>query len=218
MPIKFQVEILSMKLKEDLSTIPNIEILTSLERERRTQKGQFNLALLSEAFQAWLQGQPNIDLRNLVMEELLTESAIDTLGASLSPDGAGSEQDSFRKFVAWLVKIDLALPDNPQVLQFLSNDTVLLGLAAAVGDAERNAVLRPRMEAGLNRLETLAQESATDPLGIEEFEKVRKGIDPARVNVGQATRAMVFLAFREYFLADGTKAMEDCWRFAGGQA
>jgi hypothetical protein len=74
------------------------------------------------------------------------------------------------------------------------------------------------MEKGLTRLEKLLHESVNDPLGIEEYERVRKGIDPARANVGQATRAMVFLAFREYFLADGTKILEDCWRFAAGQA
>jgi hypothetical protein len=74
MSIKHQVEILSMKLSEELASIEGIEILTALEARRRTKKGQFNLAPLAQAFQAWLQGQPNIDLRNLVMEQLLADS------------------------------------------------------------------------------------------------------------------------------------------------
>ena len=96
MSIKHQVEILSMKLQEELVAIPRLEILSSIEADRRTRQGQFHLAKLSRAFQAWLQGTPNIDLRNLVMEQLLVESAIETLGSSLAGQRNQTERDEFK--------------------------------------------------------------------------------------------------------------------------
>jgi len=216
MSIKHQVEILSMKLNEELSTIEGIEIITALGAQRRTHKGQFQLAKLSETFQAWLQGQPNLDLRNLVMEQLLTESAIDVLGSSLKGRIPSEEKDAFRVLVEWLVAVDYALPDV--FLQFLSNETVLQGIGAAVGSAERNQTLQPRMEECLRTLlDKVKTEPEKDSFGISRFEELRKGIDPSKVNVGQATRDMVFKAFQEYFVSNGYKTMQECWNFAAGQ-
>ena len=213
MSIKHQIEILSMKLKEELSTISGIEVI--IGSQRRTRKGQFQLAKLSETFQAWLQGQPNLDLRNLVMEQLLTESAIEVLGSSLKGDRPTQEKDAFMSFIEWLVAIDQSLPDS--ALQFLSNETVLQGLGAAVGFAERNSTLQPRMEQCLKLLlEKTRSEPLSDPFGIVEFDRLRRGIDPAKVNVGQATRDMVFRSFKEYFINNGIEAMPKCWEVAAG--
>ncbi|MFC2045885.1 hypothetical protein ACFLUH_04325, partial [Chloroflexota bacterium] len=120
-------------------------------------------------------------------------------------------------FVEWLVKIDYSLPNSS--IQFLSNETVLQGLGAAVGFAERNPILQPRMKHCLVLLqEQLESDPSGDPIGIGEFDRLRKGIDPARVNVGQATREIVFRAFREYFMSDGTENMSRCWEIAAGMS
>ncbi|NOK34550.1 hypothetical protein HMI49_15220 [Corallococcus exercitus] len=215
MPIKHQVEILSMKLRAELSSIPGITIVTSLEAKRRVHSGQFHLSKISQAFQAWLQGQPNVDLRNSVMEQLVAESAIETLGSSLGTKPAGAPKDSFKSLMEWFVAIDRRLP--AESMDFLGNETVLQGIAAAVGAAERNPSLADRMHRGLEKLRGAVESSpGTDPLAIQSFEEIRKGIDTAKRNVGQATRDMVFRAFQEYFVMDGNKTMQECWRFAGG--
>jgi hypothetical protein len=214
MSIKHQVEILSMKLQEELRVIPGLEILSSIEADRRTRQGQFHLSKLSQAFQAWLQGTPNIDLRNLVMEQMLVESAIETLGSSLAGQRNQTERDEFKAFVEWVVTADRALP--PEV-NFFANETVLQGIAAAVGTAERNTLLRDRMKRAMTALlSALGSSPSSDPLGLSAFESLRKGIDPAKVNVGQATREMVFKAFQEHFVSDGLKSMAECWNFAAG--
>lgn len=213
MSMKHQVEILSFKLKDELATIPGIEIVTSLESRRRVRGGQFHLSKLSQAFQAWLQGQPNVDLRNTVMEQLVAESAIETLGSVIGSQSPASGGDSFKELVRWLVEIDHLLPD----MDFLGNETVLQGIAAAVGAAERSQTLAGRMKSGLTRLrDELRENPNTDPLAVEDFKALKGGIDTAKRNVGQATREMVFRAFQEYFVADGNKTMQECWRFAGG--
>lgn len=125
--VRQHIEILSIKLQEELSTIPQIKIFTSFKPEGRAHKGEFYLNNLSRAFQAWLQGQPNLEIRNLVIAQLVTESVINTLGSSLV---------GFKEFVSWLVDLDYALSEEQ--FGFLSNETVLQGIAAAVGAAERN--------------------------------------------------------------------------------
>jgi hypothetical protein len=213
MSVKRQVEVLSMKLREDLGVIPNIEILLSLAEERRVRAGQFTLAKLSQAFQAWLLATPNIDVRNIVMEQLLAESAIETIGTSLP--GAPAN-DEFKSLVQWFVNMDrLVWSTNSQ---FFSNETVLLGIAAAVGSAQRNETLRDRMQRCLKSLRDQAAHGGSDVLAIARFNELRRGVDVAKVNVGQFTREMVYRAFQELFVSDGTKSMQDCWAFGAAQS
>jgi hypothetical protein len=211
MSMRHQIEVLSMKLKDDLSSIPNIEILTSLSAQRRSRPGQFVLAKLAQAFQAWLQGSPHIDVKNTVMAQLLAESAIDTLGSSLYGDGI---HDDFRALVEWFVNMDLALWDLDY--RFFANETVLLGIAAAVGSAQQNKMLRPRAKTGLDSLlsSTLADPSA---LAVDQFYDLRQGEDVRKINVGEFSREMIYRAFREYFISDGTKTMKECWSFGAAQ-
>lgn len=215
MSMKHQIEVLSMKLYEELSDVDGIDIFTSTEGRRRTRAGQFQLAKLAQAFQAWLQGQPNLDLRNTIMEKMLGESAIETLGKSLEDDDERGH-DSFKELISWIVKLDVASARTE--IEFFGNETVLLGLAAAVGAAEQNDDIRPRAS---KCMEALSQRYIVRPLEdhlkLAAFEELRKGFDTAKVNVGQATRDLVFGAFQEHFISDGMKPMDDCWRFAAGR-
>lgn len=213
MSIKRQVEVLSMKLREDLADIQGLDIRMSLSSQRRTHAGQFVLANLSQAFQAWLQGAPNLDVRNTVMEQLLAESAIDTLGTSLS---GAAVHDDFKALVSWFVELDgYAWQTDPR---FFANETVLLGISAAVGTAQRNNSLRDRVRRCLDLLRDEAAQGRVDVLGIKRFDELRQGVDVRKVNVGQFTRDMVYRAFQEFFISSGTKSMEECWAFGASQA
>lgn len=218
MSIKHQVEILSMKLEEDLGTINNLTVFTSISGRRRTQPGQFQLAKLSQAFQAWLQGQPKVDLKNTVMEQLLAENAIDALGADAGRlEGGAGAGIGFKALVEWLVAMDFLMSDQHR--DFLANDTLLLGLSAAVGAAERNESLKPRMETCLTSLLARARVDTADRvLEVDLYDQLRAGIDPSKRNVGDATRDLVYYAFQEYFLSSGLKDMAECWRFAAGRS
>lgn len=211
MSVKHQVEVLSSKLVGDLQGIPNLVIFRVLDTRRRTQPGQFPLAKIAQAFQAWLQGQPNLDLRNTVMEELLAESAIEVLGQTV-PVGTNTQNpDGFHRYAAWLVQLDVALDvDN---ISFLGNETVILGLSAAVGAMERNEALANRVWPALDRLlEDVRRSRDSDPAALATFEKLRQGIDASKVNIGLATREMVFNAFKEYIRGSGDTPMHECWQ------
>jgi hypothetical protein len=210
MSVKHQVEVLSSKLIDDLSDIPNLDIFRVADTRRRAQPGQFPLAKLAQAFQAWLQGQPNLDLRNTVMEELLAESAIEVLGNSVGEGIPGNaNDDGFNKFITWVVDLDVALgPDN---IQFLANETVLLGISAAVGALERSEILSKRVWPALDALLDSVRLRGSSAIGLATFDTVKQGIDSSKLNVGVATRELVFTAFKEYIRGAAETPMDECW-------
>lgn len=216
MSVKHQVEVLSSKLVGDLAGIPQLDIFRLSDVRRRAQPGQFPLAKIAQAFQAWLQGQPNLDLRNTVMEELLAESAIEVLGQTV-PIGANQvNPDGFHRYVDWLVRIDTAL--GLEHLSFLGNETVLLGLSAAVGAMERNETLSNRLWPALTSLlEKVQLRPQEDPMGVRTFDALRQGIDSSKINVGLATREMVFNTFKEFIRAAGDTEMNECWQIGAAR-
>lgn len=216
MSIKHQVEILSQNIKSELQGIPGIEIIDA--GRRRVRAGQFQLSKLSLCFQAWLQGAPNVDVRNVVVEQMLADTALETLGTTLRPGTPSSDEDAFRNFVEWLVRVDVYVGGRD--LEFFGNETVLQGLAAAVGSVQRSPEGPARLEAALRKLEQDEASGAylkLDVIGIDVYNLIRKGIDPSKKNVGEATRSLVFYAFMEYFYSSGNKPMEDCWHLAGAR-
>jgi hypothetical protein len=216
MSMKHQIEVLSSRLKHSLLTIPGVEIFTVSEPRRRTRPGQFQLAKLSQAFQAWLQGQPNVDLRNVVMEELLAEGAIETLAQSLGGEDQASDGSGFNRVVKWIVQMDQAL--GVPGVAFFGNETVLQGVCAAIGAGERHERIADRVWPALDALAALAETgSAEDALAVDTFERLRTGFDVRRINVGVATRELVFGAFQEQFFSGGLRSMRECWEIAASR-
>jgi hypothetical protein len=145
------------------------------------------------------------------MEELLAESAIEILGQTVPIGANHGDPEGFQRYVTWLVNLDQALGvDN---ITFLGNETVILGLSAAVGSMERNEALSSRVWPALQGLLTVLQENpSADPVALQTFNALRQGIDSSKVNVGQATREMVFNAFKEYIRGAGETPMHECWQ------
>jgi hypothetical protein len=215
MSMKHQLEIVAENMQSELGSVKGLDVLTSLGARRRSAPGQFQLSSLAGAFQAWLQRQPHINLRNAVTEQLLADEAIEALGRGMSPNG-NDGGDEFTNFVGWLVELDTRLgPDN---LIFLGNDTVMLGISAAVSTAFANDDLKSRSQQALAKL--LAD---IDSNGIETalapnmFSELRAGFDVKKINVGKATRDFVNYAFSEFIWSGGSKTMPECWVIASAR-
>ena len=98
-------------------------------------------------------------------------------------------------------------------ISFLGNETVILGLSAAVGAMERNETLSPRVWPALGGLLAAVRgQPDDDPLAIRTFEALRQGIDSSKINIGVATREMVFNTFREFIRGAGETPMRECWQ------
>jgi hypothetical protein len=209
MSIKHQIEIISNKMADELGDVADLEVIKTLDKRRRTRSGQFQLVLITQAFQAWLQGQPNVDLRNVIAEQLLADEAVDTLGESLS---GADETNRFKEYFAWLVRLDHRL--GQEHLGFLAQDTVIQGLSAAVGKATKNPRMLARLDEAMAELERRAVvEGAAAAFAVDAFYELRKGIDVKTRNVGEATRDLVFRAFSEFIRSPETPMIEH-WTFA----
>ncbi|MDD1496900.1 hypothetical protein PVA19_00620 [Agrobacterium sp. CNPSo 3708] len=209
MSMKHQIDILSGGLAKDLEDLNGLEIIKVRDHKRRVKPGQFHLSTLAQAFQAWMQRSPNVDRTNLVVETMVVDEALDSLGIDLSEDDA-NQRDGFRQFVDWMLRLDRALGDERN--RFFGNDTVVLGFAAAVGFAHKNDLLQDRLSKSMEKLvKDTESGSDFDPLGVETFDQIRRAVDTKRTNVGEATRGLVFRAVREYIMQDGTSPMTECW-------
>lgn len=209
MSMKHQIEILSSGLASDIGDLPGIDIIRTKDHRRRVRPGQFHLAILAQAFQAWIQRSPNVDRTNLVVETMAVDEALDSLGIDLTVD-EGQQRDGFRQFVGWMLELDFALGE--EFHRFFGNDTVVLGFAAAVGFAHKNEMLQERLPVAMsNLISRMRDENEVDPLGVGVFEEIRKSVDVKRSNVGEATRGLVFRAVREYIMQEGISSMSECW-------
>ena len=208
MSMKHQIDILSGGLAKDLQDLPGIEIIKLKDHKRRVRAGQFHLSTLAQAFHAWMQRSPNVDRTNLVVETMVVDEALESLGIDLTAED-GDQRDGFRRFVGWLLQLDHAIGDSQN--RFFANDTVVLGFAAAIGFAHKNQTLQDRLPRSMDKLVGFASSGASDPLGVETFDQIRRSIDTKRSNVGEATRGLVFRAFREYIMQAGTSPMVECW-------
>ena len=208
MSMKHQIDILSGGLAEDLQDLPGIEIMRLKDHKRRVRAGQYHLSTLAQAFQAWMQRSPNVDRTNLVVETMVVDEALESLGIDLS-DNDGNQRDGFRQFVGWLLRLDQALGDTHN--RFFGNDTVVLGFAAAIGFAHKNEILQDRLSGAMNKMIADAEQDKDNPLGVLTFDEIRRSVDTKRSNVGEATRGLVFRAVREYIMQEGTSPMVECW-------
>jgi hypothetical protein len=208
MSMKHQIDILSTGLADDLSDLEGLEIIKVKDRKRRVKPGQFHLSVLAQAFQAWLQRSPNVDRTNLVVETMIVDEALESLGIDLAEEGEDN-RDSFRQCVEWMIKLDTRL--GADHVKFFGNDTVILGFAAAIGFCHKNERLNGRITGAMHQLIENTDWSDANPMGIETFDQIRRGIDTKKFNVGEATRNLVFHSFREFILQEGASSMEDCW-------
>jgi hypothetical protein len=208
MSMKHQIDILSGGLANDLQDLEGIEIFRVKEHKRRVRPGQYHLSTLAQAFQAWMQRSPNVDRTNLVVETMVVDEALESLGIDLTAED-GNQRDGFRQFMEWILALDQALGDEQH--RFFGNDTVVLGFAAAIGFAHKNDVLKKRLPEAMSKLIGEAQGDAGIALAVETFEQMRKTVDTKRSNVGEWTRGLVFRAIREYIMQGGTSSMMDCW-------
>lgn len=72
------------------------------------------------------------------------------------------------------------------------------------------------MELALNKLQTVLQSAnpGDDPLGMDNFVRMRSEINPRKINVGLATRRLITNGFKEYFRDAGDTSLAECWTLA----
>ncbi|MGF1842293.1 hypothetical protein L4C39_03735 [Vibrio clamense] len=241
MSMRHQIELLFMSLKETISEkISDIDIFIERDGQRRTLSNKYSLSILASAYQAFLTKGTEVDKNNIVSDELMKNSVMD------SSENEHTEQfNDFIDYFKIVKKIDEKLWDkyselnDPERLAalkainekertveeqseflklsayknahlWLGNENVMLSLFCAIAQFKSTGK-EDRVKQALLKLEN---NTSPDPIEIVTYEALKSGINPRKSNVGHATRKLLLNGFKEYFRDEGDTNFAMCWEQA----
>lgn len=236
MSIRHQLELLFASLQDSiLQRLPGVEIYLERDNTRRTRPKKFAFDGIVTAYQAMITGSPEIQKANLVANELIESSALD-----LGEQGVSEQFERFVEMLKRYVEFDeqaariyegrLAIADvdddaNPGgtnqkvaagAANWFATSNVMAAFFAAVAQFGKGEQRKRRVDGALDALGRILESAsqASDPLGLEEFAKLRSGFLPRKVNVGVATRRLLTNGFKEFFREGGEVPLAGCWTLA----
>ncbi len=218
MSLRHQIEVIFNTYKDVLQDrVQDLVIFTERDGGRRTSPGKFAFDRIVDAYQCFLNKSQEIKKDNVVAQQMKEEEVL----------SANEEEwdDRFKDFIEYLkrfVQIDKAAqlaysrqpsPGAADILEWLGSDNVLQSFFAAVAEFKHSSPEREgRINAALDKLhDQLGAVTEPDPLGFEVYSNVAKGFNVRKVNVGNATRRLLFDSFREYFRESGEKPLKEFW-------
>ena len=135
------------------------------------------------------------------------------------------DTEAFRVYSDFSLKVDpnAVVPDIPistgQLIakNWLADENVINSFFAAVasfsqGDDGRLQRAYVAIQTLTNQLQQ-AQIGA-DPFHLRDFDRVRSGINPKKVNVGYEVRKTLTDGFKEYFRDEGYTNLGECWKLS----
>ncbi|MES2557305.1 MAG: hypothetical protein V4604_14215 [Bacteroidota bacterium] len=214
MSMRHQIELLFMTLATKLQeSIEGLEIFKETEERRRSRAGQYQFERVVTSYQSFLWKTAELNKNNIITQQIMEESVLDSNEEQLN--------DSFETFSNYLqlfVTMDRAyfsqsvigstFPDP----NWLANENVMNSFFAAIADFSMNTDRTARINTAINCLiSDIESQSIEDPFGITTYRSILTGIDTKKLNVGVATRKLLFSGFKEYFREEGLKKLKDCW-------
>lgn len=241
MSMRHQVELLFMSLKETIiNNVQGIELMKESEQKRRTQPNRYPLSSIAASYHAFVSASHEADKENLVAQKLIDDDAFDSSERELT-EKFTQYLEYLNKFyvldqLCWakytnfdylgLKKIaeeneELVPEDRDKIISayevirdshvWLGNENVMLSFFSAV--AQRiNINHKDRVDAAIEKLIEEASDPANiDPLGMVNYNSVRLGLNPRKVNIGFATRKLINTGFKEFFRDEGEVSLSECW-------
>jgi hypothetical protein len=218
MSMRHQIEVLFSTFKSLLeSEIPQLTLLTEREGTRRVRSRKYGLDKVATAYQAFLLKGPEVQKENVVAQRIVEE---DVLGAD--EDSLNRTFTEFKKTLNDYAQLDDDVcrvydgsegAKGPKGTDWFGGENVMLGFFAAVADFASRPDRVDRANAALESLKSTLRTSQVgdDPLGLDTLELVIKGFNTKRVNVGFATRKLLFNSFKEFFREAGEKPIAEVW-------
>jgi hypothetical protein len=224
MSLKHQLEVVSRPLCDNLIEKYKGKLFIYREKDtnRRSSPGQYQFSIIAQAFQAFVQKSPHLDVRNEVIAELNQIDVLTNYGDSLEKkSGKEDLTTEFESYIGYLLDVDERLCNKyhervdsddgviiPTGVNILSRDTFHLGLAAAYGWCTEHK--KDALDPAKKKLLALLGNNDTDPLAIERLERVQTGFR-RKDSTGEQTRNLIFNGFKEYFRSEGLTPFEQCW-------
>lgn len=224
MSLKHQLEVVSRPLCDNIVEKYQGRVFIYREKDtnRRSGPGQYQFSIIAQAFQAFVQKSPHIDVRNEVIAELNQIDVLTNYGDSLEKTSGKADLTSeFESYIGFLADFDDKLcrkygerTDSdegvtiPTGVNILSRDTFHLGLAAAYGWCTEHK--NDALDTAKQKLLASLNDDDADPLAIERLERIQTGFR-RKDNTGEQTRNLIFNGFKEYFRSEGLTPFEQCW-------
>lgn len=224
MSLKHQLEVVSRPLCDDLveKYQGKVSIYREKDASRRSGPGQYQFSIIAQAFQAFVQKSPHIDVRNEVIAELNQIDVLTNYGDSLEKTSGKTDLTTeFENYIEFLADFDKRLCAKydertvseeeviiPTGINILSRDTFHLGMSAAYGWCTEHK--KSSLNTAKQKLLDLLDNDTSDPLAIERLEKIQTGFR-RKDNTGEQTRNLIFNGFKEYFRSEGLTPFEQCW-------
>jgi hypothetical protein len=212
MSLRHQIEVIFDNYKRVIEgKVNNLKLLTERDQARRTAPGRYAFERIIDAYQAFLNKSPEIRKDNIVAQGIQEEEIL-----AADEDEWDTRFKDFLKYLELYVKMDkastIAYP-NKETLDWFGSENVLNAFFASISDFRGHTEDRePRILLALEKLEgSLNTIGATDPLGMEVYSAVTKGFDTKKVNVGVATRKLLFNSFKEFYRESGDKRLTEIW-------
>jgi len=219
MSMRHQVELLFLTVKDELeSSIDGLEIYTEREGARRRGARRFALDRIATAYQCFLTQNTVVSRDNLVAQKMLDSKILESTEEVLG--------DEFEKFRGYL-EIYAALDDHvcrvysaedkergiPTGANWFGNEIVMNSFFAAVSSCQGSEKKKERCKTALREMARILEAASPgdDPLGLGPLHELLSGIPLRKVNVGNETRRILFVGFKEYFRDEGDTPFDQCW-------
>jgi hypothetical protein len=218
MSMRHQIELLFITVKERLEAeIERLEIFTEREGNRRTRSRKYPLDRIAAAYQCFVTSTPEVQRENIVAQRLVEEDIL-----SSTEDELADQFDSFTHHLSIFAQLDdeicrVYVKDDegrkPIGTFWFGSDNVMNSFFAAVADFGTNAAREQRVEKACAAWLELLRGSAegSDPMALSILQELIQGFNTRRVNVGFATRKLLFNALKEYFRDEGETSFQQCW-------
>jgi len=218
MSMRHQLEILFATFKTQLeSEIPGLELLLERESTRRKRAGKYAFDKVVVAYHAFLIKGTEVAKENVVAQSIIEENIL-----SGSEEELNSLYGAFTKQLSRYVTLDREVcrvydgslgGEVPTGLAWFGSDNVMLSFFAAIADFSNSPDRLKRTVSSIRKLtRALAHaKPGDDPMGLANYQRVVTGFNPKKINVGFATRKLLFRAFKEFFREGGEKPLGDLW-------
>lgn len=223
MSMRHQVELLFMTLKEDIEKeIPGLEIYLEKDGTIRSQSKKFPFDRLVNGYYSFITKSPEIERDNLVVKKMNEDDVLSSKEEELN--------DSYNSFIKYLkfycdidnefYKIYNTHTELSSFKNWLAEENTIKSFFAAVGKYASDDKKISRVDSALLKLivelKSLNEEGSkdNDPIYLDEFKKIKGGIDSKKVNVGNGTRKLIMDGFREYFIGAGDESFLECWKMS----
>lgn len=218
MSLRHQIEVLFSTFKNNLEVeIYGLELFPEKDTARRTKFGKFPLDRVVAAYQSFLSRSPEIHKENIVAQKLTEEDILSESEESLS-----KKYNSFKNYLKYYVSLDHEIcriynesnSELPTGLSWFGNENVMNSFFAAISDFGSSEQRCKRINKALDLLLQQLKDTqvANDILGLGVYQKVTRGFNVRKINVGFATRKLITSAFKEYFREEGEISLAKLWQ------